>query len=55
MEVVSLEFNTLHGTTIYGHSSAEAYFESYYLTAVLATVTLKYYASLAREVLYVVH
>ena len=42
MEVVSLEFNTLHGTRIYARSSAKVYFESYHsdndmnATAVLA-------------------
>ena len=30
IEVVSLEFNTLHGTRVYGHSSAKVYFESYH-------------------------
>ena len=30
MEVVSLEFNTLHGTRTYAHSSTKAYFESYH-------------------------
>ena len=29
MEVISLEFNTLHGTRMYVHSSNKAYFESY--------------------------
>ena len=30
MEVVSLEFNILHGMRMYAHSSAKVYFESYH-------------------------
>ena len=30
MEVVYLEFNTLHSTRIYAHSSTKAYFERYH-------------------------
>ena len=30
IEVVYLEFNTLHGTRIYAHSSTKVYFERYH-------------------------